>query len=317
MFYEQSEDFMGKIYNSITEMVGHTPLLRLNRLVKKFKLKSELLGKCEAYNPFFSIKDRVALKMIEDAEKKGLINDSTVFLEATSGNTGIALAALCAAKGYKLVITMPENMSSERIKLMKHFGAEVILTPKEDGMNGSIKKAELLAEKNPNVIMLKQFENQANPDAHKLSTSVEILEDTGGNVDVLVASVGTAGTLMGIASTLKTCNPDLYVVAVEPEKSPVLSGGQAGNHKILGIGAGFIPPFYDEKLVDEVVQIQDDEALNMTKEAALEEGLPIGISAGAALAASIKIAKKSEFFGKTIVVILPDSVERYLSLDWF
>ena len=170
-----------KIYNSITEMVGHTPLLRLNRLVKKFKLKSELLGKCEAYNPFFSIKDRVALKMIEDAEKKGLINDSTVFLEATSGNTGIALAALCAAKGYKLVITMPENMSSERIKLMKHFGAEVILTPKEDGMNGSIKKAELLAEKNPNVIMLKQFENQANPDAHKLSTSVEILEDTGYN----------------------------------------------------------------------------------------------------------------------------------------
>lgn len=304
---------MYKIYNSMTEMVGNTPLLKLNRLMKKHKLKAEIIAKCEFYNPLFSVKDRVAMKMLEKAEKTGQINADTVFIEATSGNTGIALAAMCAAKGYKLVITMPENMSEERIKLMRHFGAEVILTPKEDGMTGAIKKAEFLMSKNPQVIMLRQFENEANPEAHRLGTSMEIMEDTGGDVDVIVSAVGTSGTLMGIAATLKTCNPDLYVVAVEPLSSPVLSGGKAAPHKIPGIGAGFVPHFYDKTLVDEVVDIADDKALSMVKEVAETEGLPIGISAGAAVAAAVEIATRPEFNGKKIVVILPDGVERYLS----
>ncbi len=308
---------MKKIFNSITEMVGNTPLLNMRRLCRKHKVKAVILGKCEAYNPLFSVKDRVALHMLEKAEKSGRINEKTVFLEATSGNTGIALAAMCAAKGYKLVITMPENMSEERIRLMRHFGAEVILTPAEDGMDGAIKKAEILKEKNPDVIMLKQFENDANPEAHRLGTSMEIIGDTGGNVDVIVSTVGTSGTLTGTASTLKSCNPDLYVVAVEPASSPVLSGGKSGPHKIPGIGAGFVPPLYDEKLVDEIVPISDDEAIAMLKDAAKTEGLPVGVSAGAALAAAVKIGQRPEFSGKVIVVILPDAVERYLSLGWF
>ena len=301
----------------LKEMVGHTPLLRLHKLEKNYRLKARLLAKCEFYNPLFSVKDRIALSMLDKAEKSGKINANTVFVEATSGNTGIALAALCAAKGYKLVIVMPENMSQERIKLMRHFGAEVILTPAEDGMKGSIAKADILAEKSPDVILLRQFENEANPEAHRLGTSMEIMEDTGGNVDVIVSAVGTSGTLTGIASTLKTCNPDLYVVAVEPASSPVLSGGEAGAHKIPGIGAGFVPPFYDKSLVDEVIDIKDDEAIALLKDAAKEEGLPIGISAGAALAAAVKIGQRPEFAKKVIVVILPDGTERYLSLGWF
>ena len=207
---------MQKIYNSVMEMVGRTPLVNLSRLAKKFKVKANILAKCEFYNPVFSVKDRVALKMIEKAEEAGLVREDTVFVEATSGNTGIGLAAVCAARGYKLVIIMPENMSQERIKLMRHFGAEVILTPAEDGMTGSINKAEILAEKNPAVLLLRQFENEANPDAHKFGTSIEILEDTGGDVDCLVSAVGTAGTVSGIASALRTYNPELYVAAVEP-----------------------------------------------------------------------------------------------------
>ena len=207
---------MQKIYNSVTEMVGRTPLVNLSRLAKKFKVRANILAKCEFYNPVFSVKDRVALKMIEKAEEAGLVRENTVFVEATSGNTGIGLAAVCAARGYKLVIIMPENMSQERIKLMRHFGAEVILTPAEDGMTGSINKAEILAEKNPAVLLLRQFENEANPDAHKFGTSIEILEDTGGDVDCLVSAVGTAGTVSGIASALRTYNPELYVAAVEP-----------------------------------------------------------------------------------------------------
>ena len=240
---------MAKIYQSITELVGHTPLVQLNQLAEKHKLKAKIWGKCEFYNPVFSVKDRVALMMLEkiDADK---ITPETVFVEATSGNTGIGLAAMCAAKGYKLVIVMPENMSQERIKLMKHFGAEVILTPAEDGMEGAVKKAEILAEKNPNVIWLKQFENKANPGAHTLGTAMELMEDTGGDFDVLVCGVGTAGTITGVAKALKTCNPDLYVAAVEPLESPVLEGCKAGSHEIEGIGANFVPPLYDEKLVD-------------------------------------------------------------------
>ena len=298
-------------------MVGKTPMLKLSKLAKAHKVKANLLAKCEFYNPAFSIKDRVALKMIENAEKSGKLTDETVFVEATSGNTGIGLAAICAAKGYKLVITMPENMSKERILLMRHFGAEVILTPAEDGMSGAIAKADMLAEKNPNVLLLSQFTNEANPDAHRFSTSIEIFEDTGGAVDVLVATVGTSGTLTGIASTLRSYNPDLYVVAVEPKSSPVLNGGEAGPHKIPGIGAGFVPKFYDKNLVNEVIDVTDEDALLVAKEVAKVEGLPVGISAGAALSAAIEIAKREEFKGKNIVIILPDAVERYLSLGYF
>ena len=297
----------------MTELVGDTPLLYLHKWAEKHQLKANILAKCEFYNPLFSIKDRAALKMIEQAEKQGKITKDTVFLEATSGNTGIALAAICAAKGYKLVIMMPENMSKERILLMRYFGAEVVLTPKEDGMRGALAKAELLKEKNPNVIMFDQFCNEANLDAHRFGTSIEILEATKGEVDVLVATVGTAGTLCGTAATLKTSNPDLYVAAVEPQKSAVLNGGEAGVHDIPGIGAGFVPPLYDKSLVDEVVDIADDEAWRTAADIALCEGLPVGISAGAAIAAATKLAQRKEFEGKNIVVILPDAINNYLS----
>ena len=307
---------MAIIYNSVAEMVGHTPLLRLGNLATRFKLKAEILAKCEMYNPLFSIKDRVALSMLEDAEKKG-ISDETVFVEATSGNTGIALAAICAAKRYKLIIVMPENMSAERIRLIRHFGAEVILTQAEDGMSGAIHKAEMLKERNPNVIILGQFENEANPNAHRLGTAMEILEDTGGDFDAIVASVGTSGTLTGIASVLKTYNQDLFVAAVEPAGSAVLSGEMAGSHKIQGIGAGFVPKFYDKSLVDEVVKIDDDVAIKMVKTVAETEGLPIGISAGAAVTAAVKLAERDEFVNKRLVVVLPDGVERYLSTGYF
>ncbi len=306
---------MRKIYNSVAEMVGNTPMLKMNRLMKHFNLKANILAKCEAYNPAFSIKDRAALKMIEEAEKSGRVTENTVFVEATSGNMGIGLAALCAAKGYKLVITMPENMSAERIGLMKLFGAEVILTPKEDGMTGALNKAAILAEKSSDVIWLKQFENEANPNAHRFGTSMEIMEQTGGNVDALVSAVGTAGTIAGIASALKSCNPDLYVAAVEPLSSPVLNGGKAGPHKILGIGAGFVPKFYNSELVDEVFDVADDEAIDMLKQTARLEGLSIGISAGAALCAAVKLAERPAFKHKNIVVLLPDAFERYLSMN--
>lgn len=305
---------MKKIYNSITELVGKTPLVKLSRLAKKCKVKAQILAKCEFFNPLFSVKDRVALNMLEKAAQKYKITDETVFVEATSGNTGIGLAGICAAKGYKLVITMPENMTKERIMLMRHFGAEVILTPAEDGMKGAIAKADLLAEKNPNVILLRQFANEANPDAHRFGTSIEIIEDTGGEIDVFVSAVGTSGTLTGVASTLKTYNPDLYVVAVEPSASPVLNGGQPGPHKIPGIGAGFVPEFYDKSLVNEVIDITNEEAMAMSNQVGILEGLSVGLSAGAALCAAVKIGQRPEFKGKNIVVIIPDSVDKYLSM---
>lgn len=307
---------MTKIYNSIVEMVGHTPLLRLGNLTTKFKLNAEILAKCEMYNPLFSAKDRVALSMIQKQEKLG-VTDDTVFVEATSGNTGIALAAICAAKGYKLIIVMPENMSQERISLMRHLGAEVILTQAEDGMSGAIHKAEILKERNPNVVILNQFENKANPDAHRMGTAMEILEDTGGDFDAIVISVGTSGTLTGVASVLRTYNQDLFVAAVEPASSAVLSGEMAGTHKIQGIGAGFIPKLYDKNLVDEIIKISDDEAIEMAKVVARAEGLPIGISGGAAIAAAVELAKRENFLNKRLVVVLPDSIERYLSTGYF
>ncbi len=307
---------MTAIYNSITEMVGHTPLLRLGNLATKYRLNAEILVKCEMYNPLFSIKDRVALAMLEKEEKKG-ITEKTIFVEATSGNTGIALAALCAARRYKLIIIMPENMSEERIKIIRHFGAEVILTQAEDGMSGAIHKAEMLKERNPDVVILGQFENEANLNAHKMGTAMEILEDTGGDFDAIVAGVGTSGTLTGIASVLKTYNQDVFVAAVEPASSAVLSGSKAGTHAIQGIGAGFVPKFYDASLVDEVVQISDDAAIEMTKTVAETEGLPLGISGGAAVAAAVELAKRETFYNKRLVVILPDSIERYLSTGYF
>lgn len=306
---------MGHIYNSVEELVGHTPLLSLKRIKEKFKLKAHLFGKCECYNPAFSIKDRIAKNMLKSCRHK--ITKDTVFVEATSGNTGIGLAAICASKGYKLVIIMPENMTRERICLIRHFGAEVILTPKEDGMKGALQKAEILRQKNPNVILLNQFENKANPEAHSLTTATELLDDLNGNIDALVAGVGTSGTLTGISRTLKTCNPDLYVLAVEPKSSPVLKGGQAGTHQIPGIGANFVPPFYDKSLVNEVIGIENEEAFQGAQISAALEGLSIGISAGAALQAAIKLAKREEMKGKNIVVIFPDSIERYLSMRYF
>ena len=307
---------MAKIYNSVAELVGHTPLLRLGNLATKLRINAEILAKCEMYNPLFSVKDRVALSMIENQEKKG-VSEDTIFVEATSGNTGIGLAGICASRGYKLIIIMPENMSQERISLMKHFGAEVILTPKEEGMDGAINKAKILKERNPNVVILNQFENEANPNAHRMGTAMEILEDSGGDFDVLVAGVGTSGTLTGIASVLKTYNQDLYVVAVEPERSAVLSGEKSGAHNIQGIGAGFVPFFYDKKLVDEVFQVCDEDAIEMAKLVAKTEGLSVGISAGASVVAAVEVARRKEFTNKRVVVILPDGVDRYLSTGYF
>ena len=307
---------MVNIYNSSVELVGGTPLLRLGNLATKYKLNSEFLAKCEMFNPMFSVKDRVALEMIKAYEKKGIKKD-TVFVEATSGNTGIGLAGICASKGYKLIIIMPENMSQERIALMRHFGADVILTPAEDGMNGAITKANILKERNENVVILNQFENEANPNAHRLNTAMEILEDTGGDFDVLVAGVGTSGTITGLASVLKTYNKDLYVVGVEPEESAVLSGEEKGGHKIQGIGAGFVPPLFDKKLVDEIVKIKSDDAIEMAKIVAKTEGLSVGISAGAAIKGAIELAKRKEFVNKRFIIILPDSVDRYLSTGFF
>lgn len=307
---------MSKVCQSVEELVGNTPLLALKNIEKKFKTKAHLFGKCECYNPAFSVKDRIAKNMLEKVPASK-INKNTVFVEATSGNTGIGLAAMCAAKGYKLVIIMPENMTRERIMLIRHFGAEVILTPKEDGMKGALKKAEILAEKNKNVIILNQFENKANVEAHTLTTAPEILNALRGNVDALVAGVGTSGTLTGTARALKTCIPDLRVIAVEPQSSPMLSEGHAGAHKIPGIGANFVPPFFDKSLVDEIIKIKDEEAFEGAKICAHLQGLAIGISAGAALKAAIGLAKRDEMKGKNIVVIFPDSIERYLSMSYF
>lgn len=307
---------MSVVFQSVEDLVGNTPLLALKNIEKKFKTKAHLFGKCECYNPAFSVKDRIAKNMLEKVPASK-INKNTVFVEATSGNTGIGLAAMCAAKGYKLVIIMPENMTRERIVMMRHFGAEVILTPKEDGMKGAVQKAEILAEKNKNVIILNQFENKANVEAHTLTTAPEILKALKGNIDALVAGVGTSGTLTGTARALKTCIPDLRVVAVEPKSSPMLSEGHAGPHKIPGIGANFVPPFYDKSLVDEVITIENEDAFDGAQICARMQGLAIGISAGAALKAAISLAKRDEMKGKNIVVIFPDSIERYLSMSYF
>lgn len=304
---------MKKVYDSIAEMVGKTPMFEFSYLKKRLSLKGNVFGKCEFYNPVFSIKDRATLNMIEKALAKQKVDEDTVFVEATSGNVGVAMAALCAAKQIKAIVVMPENTSAEKIKMVKHFGADVILTPKEDGMKGAIAKAEFLAAKSDKVVMLKQFENEANRDAHLFYTSTEILADMGGEVDAVVSAVGTSGTLSGIAQALKTSNPDLYVVAVEPLSSNVLNGGQKGAHHIPGIGAGFVPPLYKPELVDEVFDVADEDAWDMAKAIAQTEGLPIGVSAGAAMVAAVDLASRDDFKNKNIVVILPDAINNYIS----
>lgn len=303
---------MKKIHTSIEEMIGNTPMYQFIKLKNKLNLKADIFGKCEFYNPLFSIKDRACLKMIDKALAQTSQSDP-IIIEATSGNLGVALAAICSQKSLKAMIFMPENTSKEKIKMIKYLGADVILTPQEDGINGAMAKAELTAQKSPNVIWLKQFENPANLEAHLLSTSVEIWNDMNGEVDAVVAAVGTSGTLSGIAQALKTSNPDLKIIAVEPKTSNVLSGGQKGTHNIPGIGAGFIPPLYNKNLVDKIIAIENDDAWAMAKLVAQTEGLPIGVSSGAAMAAAVELSNNSAYIGKRLAVILPDAINNYLS----
>ncbi len=300
-----------RIFNSIVELIGHTPLLRLNRIVKG--CKGDVLVKLESFNPCGSVKDRIGVSMIEAAEKAGIIGKDTIILEPTSGNTGIALAFVCASKGYRLTITMPDIMSPERINLLKFFGAEVILTPGNEGMSGAVKRAEEMAERDSRYFIPQQFKNPANPEIHKRTTALEIWEDTDGNVDMVVAGVGTGGTITGISELIKKMKPQFKAIAVEPEGSPVLSGGRPGYHKIQGIGAGFVPEVLRLDLIDEVIRVSNENAFLYTKRLAEEEGILAGISSGAAVCAAIEVAKREENEGKMIVTILPDTGERYLS----
>ncbi|MDE6297206.1 MAG: cysteine synthase A [Muribaculaceae bacterium] len=304
---------MKKIVDSLTELIGNTPLLEVRQVEESEKLKARILLKLESFNPGGSVKDRVALAMIEDAEKRGVLKPGGMIIEPTSGNTGIGLAWVSSVKGYKLVLTMPETMSLERQNLLKALGAELILTPGGEGMKGSIAKAEELQKDNPGSIILQQFENPANPEAHRRTTGEEIWRDTDGKVDIFIAGVGTGGTLSGTAETLKRYNNAIRAIGVEPETSAVLSGENAGPHKIQGIGAGFIPGNFHKDVVDEIVKISDDEALSASRMLARREGLLVGISSGAAMAAALKEARKEENAGKTIVALMPDTGERYLS----
>jgi len=304
-----------KIYNSILEGIGGTSLVRLNRITAD--LKCTLLAKLEAQNPGGSVKDRISLNMVKEVEKKGLITKKTVIIEPTSGNTGIGLALVSAVKGYRLILTMPESMSVERRRLLKAYGAELVLTPAAEGMKGAVKKAEELAAQTPNSFVPQQFMNPANPQIHRETTGPEIWNATEGKIDILVAGVGTGGTITGIAEYIKPLKPDFKAIAVEPFNSPVLSGGNPGPHKIQGIGAGFIPKILKLDLVDEVVKIKDEDAIKMARRLAQEEGLLMGISSGAATSASLQIAKKPENEGKLLVVILPDTGERYLSTSLY
>jgi len=307
----------GRIYGSILETIGNTPLVDLPKLSKEQGCRARLLGKLEFFNPLGSVKDRIGLAMIEAAEREGRMSPETVVVEPTSGNTGIALAFVCAAKGYRLILCMPESMSVERRKMLMILGAEIELTPANQGMRGAVDRARELTAKIEDSIMLQQFENPANPDIHARTTAEEIWRDTGGAVDAVVSGVGTGGTLAGVAPILKARNPGFRTIAVEPEDSAVLSGGLAGPHKIQGIGAGFVPDILDTRLIDEVVRIGNETAFVTARLAARLEGVPVGISSGAALAAALEIGAREDFRDKTIVVIIPSFAERYLSTALF
>jgi cysteine synthase A len=307
----------GKIYNSIIDTIGNTPLVRLNKITKEYNCKGEVLAKLEFFNPLSSVKDRLALSMFNDAEEKGLIKPDSLIVEPTSGNTGIAMAFIAAAKGYKIVLTMPESMSIERRNMLKILGAQLELTEAAKGMKGAIAKAQEIVAGNPKAIMLQQFENPSNPLIHKNTTANEIWNDTDGKVDIFVTGVGTGGTLTGTAQGLKEKNPNIKIIAVEPEDSPVLSGGQPGPHKIQGIGAGFVPKILDTNLIDEIIKVSNDTAFKVARNVNSLEGIPVGISSGATLFAAIQVAARPENTGKKIVVICASSSERYISTALF
>jgi cysteine synthase len=310
-------EFRGRIYDSILDTIGATPLVRVGKLAATHGVKAEIVGKCEFYNPLSSVKDRIGLAMVEALERDGRLKPGGMIVEPTSGNTGIALAFVCAAKGYRLILTMPETMSVERRKMLRLLGAELVLTEGSKGMNGAVAKAEEILARNPGAVMPQQFNNPANPEIHFRTTAEEIWRDTAGRVDAVISGVGTGGTLTGVGRALKPRKPGLKMIAVEPEDSPVLSGGPPGPHKIQGIGPGFVPGNLDPTLIDEIVRIGNDTAFRTAREAAAVEGLPIGISSGAALAAAFEVGARPEMAGKLIVVVLPSFAERYLSTDLF
>ncbi|MCW9034319.1 MAG: cysteine synthase A [Alphaproteobacteria bacterium] len=312
-----SSEFRGKIYDSIVDTVGATPLVRLNRLAKEAGCKANIVGKCEFFNPLASVKDRIGLAMINAAEAAGKLKPGSVLVEPTSGNTGIALAFVCAAKGYRLILTMPESMSMERRKMLLLLGAEIDLTPASKGMKGAVDRAQQLVDETDGAVLLQQFNNPANPSIHESTTAVEIWNDTDGTVDAVISGVGTGGTLTGVGKGLKAKKSSVQMIAVEPEDSPILSGGVPGPHKIQGIGAGFVPGVLDTDLIDEVIKIGNETAFATARKAANLEGLPCGISSGAAIAAALEVGQRPEMEGKTIVVILPSFAERYTSTALF
>lgn len=308
---------MSKIYKNLTDLIGRTPLLELSNYNNKNNLKANIVAKLEYFNPAGSVKDRIAKAMIEDAEEKGLLKSGSVIIEPTSGNTGIGIASVGTAKGYKVIIVMPETMSVERRSLIKAYGAEIVLTEGSKGMKGAIAKASELAEETPNSFIPGQFVNPANPEVHKKTTGPEIWEDTDGKVDIFVSGIGTGGTITGVGEYLKAKNPNVKIIAVEPTDSPILSEGRAGAHKIQGIGAGFIPDTLNTSVYDEIITVKNEEAFSTTRELSKSEGLLVGISSGAAVFAATEIAKRPENAGKTVVVLLPDTGERYLSTGLF
>ncbi len=310
-------EFRGRVYDSIVQTIGATPLVRLDKLAAEEGVNAEILAKCEFFNPLGSVKDRIGVSMVEAAERSGQISPGATLIEPTSGNTGIALAFVCAAKGYRLILTMPESMSIERRKILEFLGAELVLTPADKGMTGSIKRAEELVEETPGAIMLQQFKNPANPEIHCQTTAEEIWNDTGGAVDVIVCGVGTGGTITGCARVLKPRKPGLKIIALEPEDSPVLSGGMPGPHKIQGMGPGFIPDVLDMDIIDEILKIGSEPAFAMTRKLARLEGIAAGMSSGASVAAALEVGARKEMEGKVIVTFLPDFADRYLSTSLF